>query len=297
MNSEREDSVAHTPADGAAEGPNAAQRDYWSTSPGAEAWTSLHRDLDLQFVPLTAAALEVLAPGPGEKILDVGCGCGDTALRIAARVAPGGSVTGLDISAAMLAVARQRAAAQGVAGVDFVEADAQTHAFAEGAYDAVFSRFGVMFFADPVAAFANLCRALRAGGRLAFLCWRDPADNPFMTAPLEAALHLFPEPPPPADPLAPGPFAFADPARVEGILKDAGFAAIALAPLDLPAGGHPLDRALHLALSVGPLSRLLREQPDLREQAREAVRAALAAHDGPDGVRLRTATWLVSARK
>lgn len=283
--------------DAPGEDPNAAQREYWTTSPGAQAWTALHRDLDIQFVPLTAAAIDALAPQAGEAILDVGCGCGDTTLQIARRLAPGGRVTGLDISPAMLAVARHRAGQEEATSVAFAEADAQTHGFAAGAYDAVFSRFGVMFFADPVAAFANLRGALRDGGRLTFLCWRAPDDNPFMMVPLEAALHLFREPPPPADPFAPGPFAFADPARVERILREAGFGAIDIAPLDIPAGGHRVERALHLAMNIGPLPRLLREQPEVTEAATEAVRAALAAHDGPEGVRLRAATWLVRARK
>jgi SAM-dependent methyltransferase len=196
----------------------------------------------------------------------------------------------------MLAVARRRAAAEKVAGVAFIEADAQTRAIDRGTFDAVFSRFGVMFFADPVAAFANLRTALRPGGRLTFLCWRKPADNPCLMAPYRAAVDLFPVPPEKTDPLAPGPFAFADPERVEDILGRAGFAAVALTPHDQPIGGHTPDRALHLALHIGPLARLLREQPSVTAQVTEAVRNVLAAHTRPDGVYLGSGTWVVTAR-
>lgn len=289
--------MVETLADQGADGnPNAEQSEYWNASPAAASWTSLHQDIDQQLAPLSAAAIAALAPQAGERILDVGCGCGATTLQLARGVAPGGTIVGLDISAPMLAVARRRAAAEGVTGVEFVEADAQTHAFDKGAFDAIFSRFGVMFFADPVAAFANLRTALRPGGWLAFLCWRKPSDNPCLMAPYRAAVDLFPVPPEKADPLAPGPFAFADAERIEGILVDAGFTDVTLVPHDQLVGGHPLDRALHLALNIGPLSRLLREQPSVMPQVTGAVRAVLAAHDGPEGVRLGSGTWVVTAR-
>jgi SAM-dependent methyltransferase len=191
---------------------------------------------------------------------------------------------------------RRRIAERGLAQASVTEADAQTHAFAAGAFDAVFSRFGVMFFADPTAAFSNLRRALRSGGRLAFVCWRAFADNPWMLAPMMAALPLFPEPPPPPDPIAPGPFAFADETRLRGILSGAGFADIDIAPQDRPIGAPDLDQAVELALKVGPLGSLLRERPALGPAVVDAIRAALAPYATPQGVLLASATWIVRAR-
>jgi SAM-dependent methyltransferase len=271
---------------------NAAQVAYWNEATGAT-WAELQEPLDRQLAPLGRRAMQALAPRPGEQILDIGCGSGETSLELAAAVGPGGQVLGVDISRPLLDVARRRGA--GVPGVAFIEADAQTFAFEVARFDGVFSRFGVMFFADPPAAFANLRRALRPGGRLAFVCWRRPDENPIMTLPMQAALKHLP-PPEPTDPTAPGPFAFADPDRVRTILGQAGFADVALTPYGAPVGGGDLNATLGLALRVGPLGRMLRENPDKREAVIADVRAALAAHEGPDGVKLDSATWIVTAR-
>ena len=278
-----------------AEGPNAAQIAHWNEVV-SETWTAFQDKLDRQLAPLGRRALEALAPQRGETILDIGCGCGDTALDLARRVGPEGRVVGVDVSEPMLAVARQRADAAGLAAIAFQAADAQTHPFAQGAFDAAFSRFGVMFFADPTAAFANVRRSLKPSGRLAFVCWRAFEENLWMKAPLDAALHLF-DPLPPADPLAPGPFALADPQRIRAILTGAGFAAVTVTPHDQPIGGGTLDEAVRLSLKVGPLAALLREHPQHQDAAAEAVRRALAPYDGPDGVRLPSATWIVTARQ
>lgn len=275
--------------------PNAEQAEYWNASPAAESWASLQQDIDRQFAPLSAKVLEALAPMPGERILDVGCGSGDTSLAIARRVGASGAVTGLDISGTLLAVARRRAAEQGVAA-EFIEADAQSYAFAGAAYDALFSRFGVMFFADPVAAFRNLRGALKPGGRLAFVCWRPAKENPMFSGPYKAAADLFTPPSEPVDPHAPGPFAFADDQRLRGILTEAGFGDVGIDPFDQKIGGNSPEEALNLALHVGPLARMLREQPHARQQAIERVRTLLAGLDGPDGVLYDSATWIVTAR-
>ena len=272
--------------------PNSAQAEYWNTGAGPT-WAALQKPLDRQLAPLGRAAMAALDPRPGEHILDVGCGAGETVFELARRVMPGGEVTGVDISATLLDVARRRR--EGAPGVHFIEADAQTYAFEPAGFDGVFSRFGVMFFADPVAAFANLRRALKAGGRLAFICWRRPDENPILTLPMQAALAHLPPPEPP-DPSAPGPFAFADADRVRGILTDAGFADIALNPHDEKIGGGDIDASLELALKVGPLGRMLRENPDRTDTVIEAVRAALAPHIGPNGLELDSATWIVTAR-
>ncbi|MBL8553910.1 MAG: methyltransferase domain-containing protein [Phenylobacterium sp.] len=273
--------------------PNAAQAEYWNSGAGPT-WAALQRPLDRQLAPLGRAAMAALDPRPGEDILDVGCGAGETVFELARRVTPGGEVTGVDISATLLDAARRRR--EGAPGVHFVQADAQTHGFAPGSFDGVFSRFGVMFFADPTAAFTNLRHALKSGGRLAFVCWRTPAENPIMTLPMQAALAHLPPPDAPADPTAPGPFAFADAGRLRGILEAAGFTDIAIAPHAEKIGGGDLDASLDLALKVGPLGAMLRQHPDKADAVIGAVREALAPHVGPDGLKLDSATWIVTAR-
>lgn len=276
---------------------NADQAAYWNAGAG-DTWASLQDRLDHQLEPLGQRAMTALVPAPGERVLDIGCGAGQTTLALAAAVTPGGSVLGVDISHPLLEVARRRAS--GVEGVTFQEADAQTAPFPEAGFDAAFSRFGVMFFADPVAAFGNIRRALKPGGRLAFVCWRGPGENTFMTLPMAAASTQLPAPDSPAsapDPHAPGPFAFADPDRVRDILAAAGFGEIEITPHDQKIGSGDLDQTLTVALKVGPLGAMLREHPGHRAAVISAVREALAQHDGPDGVKLDSACWMVSARR
>ncbi len=257
------------------------------------AWAQVSAPLELQLAPLGRRALAALAPRPGERVLDIGCGGGETAVDLARAVGPDGAVLGVDRSAAVLAYARRTA--QSCRNVRFVEADAQVFPFEPAAFDAAFSRFGVMFFDDPVAAFRNIRRALRPAGRLAFVCWRALEDNPLDAVPLRAATpHLPPQPEP--DPLAPGPFAFADPDRVRGVLAAAGFQGIAITACDQPVGSGDLEAMLAVCTRVGALGKILRENPALRDAALPAVRSALARHDGPDGVRLTAATWVVAAR-
>jgi SAM-dependent methyltransferase len=257
------------------------------------AWAEVRALLELQLAPLGRHALAALAPQPGESVLDIGCGGGETALDLARAVAPDGSVVGVDLSAAVLRFARR--AAQGHARVRFVQADAQVFPFEPASFDAAFSRFGVMFFADPAAAFINIRRSLRPNGRLAFVCWRALESNPLDILPLRAAsAHLPPQPAHDAD--APGPFAFADPDRVRSILERAGFGGIEIIARDEQVGSGDLDTMLAVCSRVGALGKILRENPEFRTAALPAVRSALAAHDGPDGVRLNAATWVVTAR-
>lgn len=271
---------------------NAQQVVYWNEGAGLT-WAQLQAPLDRQLEPLGRRTMQALAPKAGEHILDVGCGAGATTLELVRAVAPGGEVTGADISRPLLEVARARS--RDVTGVKYVEADVQAYPFPDGAFDAAFSRFGVMFFAEPPAAFANLRRALKPGGRLAFVCWRTPAENPIMSLPLAAALAHLPPPVPP-EPGAPGPFAFADPDRVRGILATAGFVDVQVTPHDQQIGSGDLETTLRLAQNVGPLGAMLREHPDRREAALAAVRAAVAPHEGPDGVKLDSATWIMTAK-
>jgi SAM-dependent methyltransferase len=274
------------------EAPNAQQATYWNEQAGPT-WAELQEPLDRQLESLGRRVMADLALKPGQAVLDVGCGAGATSLALAEAVSPGGSVLGADLSRPLLDLAQHRAAGL---PVSFIQADAQTHVFEAGGFDAIFSRFGVMFFADPVAAFTNLRRALKSSGRLGFVCWRTPAENPIMTLPMAAALPLISTPPAPPEPGAPGPFAFADPERVRGILTDAGFGDIAIAPHDEKIGAGDLNTVLSLALKVGPLGALLRENPDQRGAVIAAVRAALAPHEGAEGVKLDSATWIVTAR-
>lgn len=271
--------------------PNAQQVAYWNDAAGPT-WADLQPPLDRQLAPLGRRAMAALNLRPGERVLDIGCGAGQTTLDLAQAVAPDGHVLGVDISRPLLEVARRR---EGGASVAFLEADAQTHAFKPAEFDVVFSRFGVMFFADPEAAFANIHRALKPGGRLAFVCWRSPFENPIMSLPMQAALAHVQSVPAPPDPGAPGPFAFADAARPTSILATAGFKDIIVTPHDEDVGPGDLETALALTLRVGPLGAVLRENPDQRDAVVGAVRAALAAHDGPDGVKLASATWIVTA--
>jgi SAM-dependent methyltransferase len=258
------------------------------------AWAEIREPLELQLAPLGRRALAALAPRPGESVLDIGCGGGETALDLARAVAPDGTVMGIDLSAAVLAFARRAAA--GCERVRFVEADAQLFPFEPASFDAAFSRFGVMFFADPIAAFVNIRRSLRPNGRLAFVCWRALEENQLDILPLRAAsAHL---PPQPAhDPDAPGPFAFASLDRVHGILHRAGFRQIEITAHDEQVGSGDLDTMLAVCSRVGALGNILRENPELCAAALPAVRSALAAYDGPDGIRLNAATWVVTARK
>jgi SAM-dependent methyltransferase len=181
--------------------------------------------------------------------------------------------------------------------IEFLEADAQSYAFPANAYDAAYSRFGVMFFADPVAAFRNLASGLARGGRLSFVCWRGLAENLWMAVPRSAGLQHLP-PPQAGDPTAPGPFAFADARRVEAILAQAGFGDIRISPFDTEILlGRDLDEALGMALKVGPLGAMLREAPEQVGPVSGAVREVLRPYAGRQGVLLPAAAWIVQARR
>ena len=269
---------------------NAAQIDFWNATAG-QTWAAFQGQLDRQLEPLGAEAMRALAPAPGERLLDIGCGCGQTSLALAERVGTAGAVLGVDISQPMLAVAERRTDGS---VARFRRADAQADDLGEAVFDGVFSRFGVMFFSDPVAAFANIRRALKPAGRLAFVCWRPLAENPWMFVPLEAARPMLPPLAPP-DPTAPGPFAFSDPARVRAILDEAGFALVQVTPFDTRIGSGGLDETMALAFRVGPLGGALREHPEIAPAVTDVVRAALAAYLTEAGVLMPAAVWIVSA--
>jgi SAM-dependent methyltransferase len=278
------------------EGPNAEQAKNWNETSGP-AWVRRAAEVGSQIRPFGERAMARLAPARGDRILDVGCGTGETTLELGKRVGSSGRVLGLDVSRPMLEHARATAKAAELDHVAFELADAQTAALPEGAFDKLFSRYGVMFFADPRAAFANLRRALRPGAEIAFVCWRSPAENPWLVLPLMAIAPLVTITPPPPD--APGPMAFADPAKVRGILEAAGFVQAALEPIDLTtqvAGTTAIDAAVEFLLDLGPAANALRgADPSLRAACAEAIRAAIAPFHGPEGVCMPAASWLVTA--
>jgi SAM-dependent methyltransferase len=284
------------------ESPNAQQSVYWNETAGPK-WVALQSMIDAQIEGLGLRAMDRAGIAAGLKVLDVGCGCGQTTLVLALRVGPSGAVTAVDISAPMLDLARRRAAAAGVTNASFQLADAQTHRFEPGTHDLLFSRFGVMFFADPAAAFTNLRRALGSSGRLTFICWQTIFENPWMLVPMMAASQHVQMPPPPG-PGAPGPFAFADPELVRGILSQAGFRDIAFDDvrdeLAIGAGGD-LDTTVDFLLQMGPTARALGEAkitPDSPQFANlvKAVRESLVPYQTPRGVRMASATWIVTAK-
>jgi len=280
-----------------ARGPNAEQIEYWNEK-AAPTWVKQNERLDAMLAPFGLAVIERAQPKPGERVLDVGCGVGQTSLQLAERVGASGSVLGVDISTPMLERARERARAQKLANLRFENADAQTFALTPNGVDLLFSRFGVMFFVDPQAAFANLARAVRPGGRLAFVCWQGLGQNAWMREPVIAlAPHV--TMPPPLPPEAPGPFAFADEARVRGILERAGFRAVKHEPLTGEILlGRTVDEAVAFASELGPAARVLLEiTPAEREKALGALGALFAKLLGPNGIRLGYAAWLVTAER
>ena len=274
---------------------NSEEIAYWNEEAGSR-WARFQERIDAAFAPLGAAGLASAAARPGEAALDVGCGCGASSLELGEAVGATGRVVGVDVSRSMLAVAEERATAANLGNARFILADASSEAFEERAFDLAFSRFGVMFFDDPVSAFANVRRSLRSDGRLVFVCWRELGANPWFRVPLEAIRPYVP-PQPKADPEAPGPLAFADATRVRGILERAGFEDIRFEAFDamLPFGTR--TAATELVSKIGPASQLLEkvDEPE-RPDALLALDRALAANEREGVVRLGASVWIVVAR-
>lgn len=274
--------------------PNRDQSALWNEASGP-AWVELQDVLDRMLAPFEARLTAEAFPGEGRRVLDIGCGAGATTLAMARRLGPDGLCLGVDISAPLVAAAKARAAAEGVDAAAFVLADAQTYAFEPGDFDAVISRFGVMFFDDPEAAFANIRRAVRPDGTLTFAAWRSPAENPFMTTAVRAAAPVLPPMPAP-DPTAPGQFAFADSERVRRILDASGWRAVEVAPLDLPAEVAEADLMAYVT-RLGPVGAALRPaDAATRARATEALEAAFWPYVQAGMARFTSACWLVTAR-
>lgn len=272
------------------------QHAFWNNVQGPK-WVRLQALIDPTLAPIGLATIDRLAPRPGEHVLDVGCGCGETSLELAARISPNGAVTGVDISAPMLAVARKRAEQAG-APITFIEANAQTHAFPPDSVDCIFSRFGVMFFDDFEAAFSNLRRAVKPGGRMALGAWRTRKDNPWaMTAVPIARPHV--ELPPRPGPGDPGQFAFEEEAFVRGFLERAGWSDIGFERLDVDLRvGDAVDDAADFLIEMGPVAAPLSvASAEIRAQVGRELRQALEDHVRPDGVFLGSSTWIITAQK
>lgn len=272
--------------------------DVWAGTMGRE-WARHGEALNRQLAPVGAVALAALAPRPGEHVLDLGCGSGATTAELSAAVGPGGAVTGVDISADQVAAARVR---PGNERARFLVADAGSHAFEPQGFDALFSRFGCMFFGDPPAAFANLHRALKPGGRVVLTAWCAPEHNPWAAVPAAAAAEVLGPAEPPA-PGVPGPFAWATPEVFRPILEGAGFGALDYreTPVMLQVGESgpedPVVRALEMAMRIGPLARRLKGEPEeIRAAAAARLAPALEPFVSEGWVRMPGLFWVIRAR-
>lgn len=273
--------------------PPTSERDRWN-GPAGKAWVDARPQMDAMFLPLQDRLVAAAREHGATRVLDVGCGTGSTTMAIAEALPPGGTAIGVDISATMLDDAAARATAAG-SRARFVVADAQTHAFPDGAFDLVLSRFGVMFFEDPVTAFANLHRATTSGGHALLIAWRPAAENAFMTTAERAVAPLLPDLPP-RKTSGPGQFSFGDPAYVRDVLVGAGWHDVVVTALDVPCAfpAAALDRYV---TGVGPVGLALREADDAtRARVLAVAREALAPFVQGDMVRFTAACWQITAR-
>jgi SAM-dependent methyltransferase len=252
----------------------------------ATAWAGAYELIDLQLSPLGLRAIEALGLSSGDIVLDIGCGAGQTLLQLAERVGIEGQVIGVDVAPLLLEIAKRRTEKLGQ--VRLIEADAQSVDLPSVSMDAVFSRFGVMTFNDPVAAFANFRRILRPSGALAFTCWRSFQENELDRLPLAAAGFQ--------SPIDVSPFSFADPEYIRRTLEAAGFSEIIIQPHDEKVSSGDLDAMTSVLLKVGPLGKIVRENPALRASAEPRLREALAALGDPSQVQLVASVWIVTAR-
>jgi len=274
---------------------NETQRERWNGIDG-EYWVRQQDRLDRTLAPVTGPLLAFAAPRSGSTVIDVGCGCGATTIELARAVGASGRVIGLDISEPMLALAASRLSEFGNSAT--MLGDAADLPLSNLNAELIVSRFGVMFFGDPVAAFSNLRTGLVPGGRVRFACWRPIGENPWLQIPLHAVYEHAPRLPKP-EPEEPGPFAFADTERVTRILTSAGFTPPTFTPLDIQmdlAAGGTLEDAVMQSSQMGPAKRALADQPDeICAAAIDAIRRSLAPYASPSGVTLPAAVWLVAA--
>lgn len=277
--------------------PNTAQAEAWNGEQGRH-WAVNAERQDRMFAGFARLVLDAARLEGDDRVLDIGCGAGGTTMEAARRV-PEGRALGADLSGLLVAEAARRAEREGLGNAAFEQADAQVHPFPAGEFDVVISRFGVMFFDDPAAAWANIGRALRPGGRLAFCCWQEEPATEFFAVPRAAVAPRVVPLPPPADPGAPGPMALARPERIRSLLGAAGFTGTEVSPVTVPllVGKDPDDAARYIT-GMGPARALLSDvPPETKEAGIRALSEAFASYMAGDGVRLDGAVWLVTARR
>ncbi|WP_425046108.1 class I SAM-dependent methyltransferase [Primorskyibacter sp. S87] len=249
----------------------------------------------------SAAVFPDLPVHSGDRVLDVGCGFGDTALQLARKVGPNGHVTGVDCCDAFLAEAQKEAAAAGAGNIDFLRADAEK-LLPRGEYDFVFARFGTMFFANPVAGLRNMREALRPGGRMVHIVWRNRADNPWLSMARDVVLDFLPQPGDDAQTCGPGPFSMANEDTVLAMMKSAGYTDIEFRRVDAPVlVGRDVEDAIAFQLAIGPAGEVFREAGELAEQRRPEIEAAMAKAiraetTGDDGIIMPSSSWVITAR-
>lgn len=236
----------------------------------------------------------------GDRVLDVGCGFGDTAIKLARRVGPRGEVVGLDCCDAFLEIAKEEIKASGLTNISLMRGDAEI-ALPEGEFDFVFARFGTMFFANPVAGLRNMRRALKPGGRMAHIVWRQRADNPWLSMAKDVVLQFLPEPGADAATCGPGPFSMANEEMVRGMMKAAGYDEVEFRRVDAPVLiGNDVEDAIDFQLAIGPAGEVYREAGEEAERKRSQIKAALSEaisrqRKSADGIVMDSSSWVISA--
>ena len=278
---------------------NKNQKDFWSGK-GGDIWVERQNAMDTMLSPLGEAALNKLNFNEEENVLDIGCGCGHTTLNIAKRIGPSGSVTGLDISEPMLKRAKESAVEMSTTNTSFKCVDVQTEDLGDQIYSAAFSRFGVMFFEDSIAAFKNINKSLISGGYLSFVCWQSPAVNPWQSLFIQEVKKFLDLPSPP--PRSPGPFAFMESEYVSSILEESKFQDITIEGHEAEVNmfsGRSLSDSVKDYISINPVvTQMLKESSE--NQIAEIVNSGIEAFSpyySEKGLIFPSATWLVTARK
>ncbi len=278
---------------------NKNQRDFWSGK-GGDIWVERQNAMDTMLSPLGEAALNKLNLNEGENVLDIGCGCGHTTLNIAKRISPDGQVTGLDISEPMLKRAKESANEMSISNASFNCVDVQTDDMGEEVYSAAFSRFGVMFFEDPIAAFRNINKSLITGASLSFVCWQSPALNPWQSLFIEAVKKYVDLPSPP--PRSPSPFAFMESEYVSSILEESNFQNIMIEGHEAEVNmfsGRSLSDSVKDYISINPVvSGMLKDSTE--QEKTEIINSAIEAFSpyySAKGLMFPSATWLVTTTK
>lgn len=274
---------------------NSEVQKYWNEE-GGNKWVENIDVVESILVPMSNKLIQKIAATSGDKILDVGCGGGVTSIKLAEQVGPTGKVLGVDVSVPIIAIAIERGA--GIANLKFQQCDAATASMDDDGFDVITSRFGVMFFDDPIAAFTNLHNSLKSTGRLVFLCWRTIEENPWLGEPAAATFEIMPPPEEKPDPEAPGPFSLGDPDHLKNIVQSAGFNNIDLRAVDMGMPMGPLDEAVSFLMKLGPAADAVKEaSEDEKVAVAAAIRKVMGKYDSADGVTTPAATWIVTATK